>query len=69
MVKAIYSFSALIGAVVATLFLSGAGVGFYGWYSLPANVSKLVVTISTIFFFVLIFLFLTEKIFKFKIKS
>jgi len=69
MVKAVYSFSALIGAVVATLFLSGAGVGFYGWYSLPANLSKIVVTISTIFFCVLVCLFLTEKILKFKAKS
>jgi len=52
MQKIVCYLSILISILVGAMFLSGAGVSYVGWYAMPENASKMVVTIATLATFV-----------------
>ena len=52
MQKIVCYLSILISILVGAMFLSGAGVSYTGWYTMPEKASKMVVTIATLATFV-----------------
>ena len=52
MQKFIFFLSSLFGVLIGAAFLSGAGVGYEGWYSFPEPLSKAVVIVLTLAAFV-----------------
>ncbi|WP_312757386.1 hypothetical protein [Pantoea brenneri] len=58
MAKLICGLAAMAAVLTGAAFLSGAGVSYLEWYSMPATISKAVVTVATLAAFVKVFLFL-----------
>ncbi|MBS6035225.1 hypothetical protein FHW04_000761 [Pantoea sp. AN62] len=63
MAKLICGLAAMAGVLTGAAFLSGAGVSYLEWYSMPATISKAVVTVATLAAFVKVFLFLISRFF------
>jgi hypothetical protein len=63
MQKIVRYLSILVSILVGAMFLSGAGVSYEGWYAMPENASKMVVTIATLTTFVKLTIFLCSRFF------
>lgn len=63
MQKIVCYLSILISVLVGAMFLSGAGVSYPGWYAMPENASKMVVTVATLAAFVKMAISLCAKFF------
>lgn len=61
--KLIIPVAVFIGSLVGSSFLSGAGVGYFMWYPLPEPISRAVVTISTLYAFAKMFIFIATLLF------
>ncbi|GLR09678.1 hypothetical protein [Mixta theicola] len=60
MKKFIIPMAVFVGILVGSTFLSGAGVGYNGWYSLPAPASNVVVSIATLYAFAKLSIFIVS---------